>query len=818
MPSATYLKNNFILGEINPQAKGRYQSEQYDAAADYLKNWLPEIEGGLIPRMGSKFVAEAIDSDQPTALIPYELTDLGFSDQFMLEMGDGEVRLYHPASAPSVGGAYTYTETVSGNALIQAAPAREANVLQINNRLFMAHNKWASPRIIRWSPVLLITADSVGYPTSFTTQQARLKNFLNEDEFSSTEVQRGPFNDAGHTGLTLTPSGVGSGSITYTASDDIFSEFDIGRQIWYLDNSNIWHTLIIDGYSAADTITATSMDTATAGALTAVQSWALELSELPDQANGQGRGPRAIGIYQDRLVLAGWESSPSKIAFSEIGNWSNFEPRDRATGNIAASYPFTVELADLRFNMICWVRGTEDGVLVGTTGQEWVIRSPSSTDGALDATNTPVVEARVISNIGSSYNRPVSANADATIFVSQGEKHLHEIYRDGNALKTRRITRLSDKMFSPGIGQIAIEKSPVRRIWSTLSRVNKALDYSQPNFKNHKTEAIAALYESGADNIFGPARVALGGVGDPAGGSPVIESIAVKQTIPSDRDEIWMVVRRYVDGAFTRTVERLASPLTPDMDIEQACLLDCAYSMTDKVEIVSITKANPAVVELNVASDSFHPFANSDKVRFENIAGMTELNGNEYTLANKATNGDGRVTFELSGTDSSAYGTFQESDTGIMKKIINGVSSLSHLEGETLSVVADGQVLDDVEVSSGAVSLGDYYADVHIGYGYNSDGRLLRPDVGSAIGTALGKTMRCHRVSMHLERTVNLKVGKDFDNLAELRSGQTDEFSGIVSESVDVDYELGNRVCFRRDQPLPAHILAVALHLFTQDR
>jgi len=48
-------------------------------------------------------------------------------------------------------------------------------------------------------------------------------------------------------------------------------------------------------------------------------------------------------------------------------------------------------------------------------------------------------------------------------------------------------------------------------------------------------------------------------------------------------------------------------------------------------------------------------------------------------------------------------------------------SGLSHLEGETVSILADGLVLDDEVVSGGSVNLSTTYSVVHIGLGYNQD-------------------------------------------------------------------------------------------------
>lgn len=69
--------------------------------------------------------------------------------------------------------------------------------------------------------------------------------------------------------------------------------------------------------------------------------------------------------------------------------------------------------------------------------------------------------------------------------------------------------------------------------------------------------------------------------------------------------------------------------------------------------ITGITRANPAVVTSNG-----HGFNNGDRVYISGVNGMTQVNGNVYTVANKTTN-----TFQLSGTNSSNYNSYSSGGT-----------------------------------------------------------------------------------------------------------------------------------------------------------
>uniref|UniRef100_A0A6M3X8J7 Putative tail tubular protein n=1 Tax=viral metagenome TaxID=1070528 RepID=A0A6M3X8J7_9ZZZZ len=78
-------------------------------------------------------------------------------------------------------------------------------------------------------------------------------------------------------------------------------------------------------------------------------------------------------------------------------------------------------------------------------------------------------------------------------------------------------------------------------------------------------------------------------------------------------------------------------------------ILDGSYiKQYEDGNITGASKANPCVITC-VA----HPFINGQRVKITGVAGMTQLNGNIYTVANETDD-----TFQLSGTDSSAYTTY----------------------------------------------------------------------------------------------------------------------------------------------------------------
>lgn len=91
--------------------------------------------------------------------------------------------------------------------------------------------------------------------------------------------------------------------------------------------------------------------------------------------------------------------------------------------------------------------------------------------------------------------------------------------------------------------------------------------------------------------------------------------------------------------------------------------------------ITGITKANPAVV-----TAANHGFTNGESVVIAQVEGMTQVNNLMFTVAGATTN-----TFQLSGVDSSAYGTYTGQGTVYRVTPDNGVAWRYVLTGAYLS-------------------------------------------------------------------------------------------------------------------------------------
>ena len=121
------------------------------------------------------------------------------------------------------------------------------------------------------------------------------------------------------------------------------------------------------------------------------------------------------------------------------------------------------------------------------------------------------------------------------------------------------------------------------------------------------------------------------------------------------------------------------------------------HGLTVTTAISAITKANPAVV-----TAASHGFSNGDQVLILNVEGMTQLNGTTKTVANKTDD-----TFQLSGTDSSGFGTYTSGGTAARvstttRIIIHDVGGMTEINNRELFAKYTSNTTAELYENSGA--------------------------------------------------------------------------------------------------------------------
>ena len=181
-------------------------------------------------------------------------------------------------------------------------------------------------------------------------------------------------------------------------------------------------------------------------------------------------------------------------------------------------------------------------------------------------------------------------------------------------------------------------------------------------------------------------------------------------------------------------------------------------------------------------------------------------------------------TFDFTQTDNTTF-NFLDSQLDYNGSATTTISGLSHLEGQTVSILADGATHADKVVSSGSISLDRSATKVKVGLSYTSLLQTMRIDAGARDGTSQSKTKRIYEITIRLFESVGVEVGPDLNNLERIpfRSSANAMNQGITPFTGDKEvefrgnYETDGFVFVRQTQPLPLTILSLYPRLVTND-
>ena len=144
------------------------------------------------------------------------------------------------------------------------------------------------------------------------------------------------------------------------------------------------------------------------------------------------------------------------------------------------------------------------------------------------------------------------------------------------------------------------------------------------------------------------------------------------------------------------------------------------------------------------------------------------------------------------------------------------ISGLGHLEGEAVSVLADGNVVDGLTVASGKITLPNASSLVHVGLPYTSDLETLNLEYPTRTGTVQDKMRQVTSIIARLQDTRACLAGPDSGRLTEVKFRSTedyDEATRLFSGDKEIFMRPGElregRVFIRVSDPLPITVAAI---------
>lgn len=144
-------------------------------------------------------------------------------------------------------------------------------------------------------------------------------------------------------------------------------------------------------------------------------------------------------------------------------------------------------------------------------------------------------------------------------------------------------------------------------------------------------------------------------------------------------------------------------------------------------------------------------------------------------------------------------------------------TGLDHLEGEEVTIVADGTVRPPEVVTGGEVTIDEAASVVHIGLSYQGEIVLLPIEPGNVTDALTARRARIREVGLLLFRSLLVEtgvVGKPLELVA-LRTPEDplgeslEPFTGLFRFPIESNSEFRNRIRVVQNRPLPATVLSV---------
>lgn len=154
---------------------------------------------------------------------------------------------------------------------------------------------------------------------------------------------------------------------------------------------------------------------------------------------------------------------------------------------------------------------------------------------------------------------------------------------------------------------------------------------------------------------------------------------------------------------------------------------------------------------------------------------------------------------------------------------VTTLSGLSHLEGKTVAILADGAVHPPRVVTSGTVALEHAAGKVHVGLPLVSDLRTLPLAMEGAQAAGQGTIKNINKVHLRVSQSSIVQAGPTFARLREYPArAVSDPYGsppalreGELALTLDPSWNGDGAVCVRQDLPLPLTVLSMTLEVQT---
>ncbi|WP_338794112.1 hypothetical protein [Pseudomonas sp. AE27] len=762
------IQPSFAAGEISPATYARVDLGRYYTALKTCRNFVVLPEGGVQNRSGTRFIAEVKNSAARTRLIPFQFST---EQTYILEFGDLYIR-FVSAGGQVVSADLPY-EIVSPYTTAQLP---ELKFTQSADVLTIVHPDHPPRELSRLAP------------TSWTLTVIKFEPAIAAPGGLSAAPRDGGSGDATDYQYKVTAvSSISAGSVESWASNTAtVSSWDNkpGATLSWTavagaDHYNIYKNKSSGVFGFVGQSSSTTFNDIN---ITPATDNTVPIGYNPFADSNH---PSVVGYYQQRMTFAASRANPQTVWMSRTGDFHNFGYSDPNKDDDGIEFV----IASRQVNQIRHLVSLRE-LLALTSGAEITITG--SSDSGVTPSNVSAVEQ---SYFGCSEVLPAIYANTALYIQARGGK-----------LSTLAYNYVSDG-FQPQ--DVSVLSSHLLRGF-TIQDQAFAL---APN---------GVLWMARNDGMlvgftFLPDQEVYGWSWHDTDGQ--VESVA---SVPEgDEDALYLVVRRTINGVTKRYIERMATrQLTKfgsgDYWFDRAFFVDCGLTYDGRRTGSAVLSGGtdwkyPNPLALTVGVETF----DSDMVGRSVImyGGGTETSiGEILTVRITAYLSPTQVTVEpqtvvpysLRGISATRWGLAATT-----------VSALGHLEGKTVSMLGDGNVIPQQVVTDGTVTLDSPTLVVHIGLPITGDFETL--DITLQNNQAfLGSKKRINQVVVLCQESRGIFAGPDADHLDEFKQRAGENYgepiellTGRAEMDIPCQWDSNGRLFIRQTDPLPLTILGV---------
>lgn len=759
MPKVTITKSSFTGGEWSESLFARQDLAKYQSANKVMKNFIAHPHGGASNRPGTKFVYEVDNSAEKSKLIPFSFSTV---QSYVLEFSDLKMRVIMDGGIILSGG--TPFELVT---TYLEADLPLLKFAQSADTLYMTHPSYP-PRKIQRTAHDVWTINNVTFGAVIAAPVSLVMGGIGNNYEVTTVDEKGR-----ESLPSVAKIGAPANALSWAAVTDA-EYYNIYKEI---NNSGTFGWI------------------GQASGLTFTEPAALIVPDpyktTPKQRtpfSGAGTYPSCVVFFEQRLVFFGTGDEPHSAWGSVTGDYENMN----VSAPIKDDDAWRFEINSKQENAIKWAVPMNE-LVIGTAGGEWKMGA----GGSSDSINPTSVSIKNQSQYGVTDIDPLVIGSTILFIEGSGDKVRDLLYSfEADGYKGSDLSLFANHLFAGHtIVSWAYQQNPNSIIWAVRDDgVLLGLTY----YKEHE---IFGWHQHDTDGFFEDVST----ISNAAGGT-----------------DAYFIVKRSVNGSDVRYIEMLSTGLPIDVDfnrdIQDAFFVDSGLTYDVPLIVSAITAADPCVITV-----TSHGLSNGDEVDMSNIISTAVsgtdnlediLNGKRFIVSNKTTH-----TFEITNSlavdiDTSAHTAYKQG--GFARKAITTLSGLGHLEGKLLSVLANGNVVSTLTVSSGSITLPNKASRVHVGLAYNSDLVTLDMEMVSPEGTTVDKKGNIKEVILRLKDTRAVFIGPSEDRLTEIKFRTNEDydaptrlFSGLKTQVIKPGDNVSRTLFMRNSLPLPLSILSI---------